>query len=289
MIESIFKILASWEIDFKTFFARLVLGLTILLIFYIIGKITKHMAYKINSKVLAKHKDIQTLLSGIIYYFFLFIGYYLFLQILGFEQYFVKLLAGAGIVGIIAGFALKDIASNAFSGLLLFFEKPYINDDWIQIDGHFGKVVKVGLLTTAMTNKSGQIVYISNQLIYSGVFINYSTYNKRNIRIQSDVEQFYDLEELKKILSEQVKTIPNFLPTEDIDFVVKSIASNGNFTIAIAFWVSFNSEKDFVNSISETMVLIKNVSLNNKINLNNTTWISDEDNNSSAGMYGNGD
>jgi len=287
VIKSIIDILDNWEIDFKAFLAKLVLGLSILLIFYIIGKLTKHLAYKINSKVLSKHKDLQSILSGIIYYFFLLIGYYLFLQVIGLEQYFVKLLAGAGIVGIIAGFALKDIASNAFSGLLLFFEKPYVVNDWIQIDGHFGKVLKVGLLTTWMTNKSGQIVYISNQLIYSGVFINYTTLNKRVIRFQADIESYFDIDELRKLFNNSLKNVKNFVASEEIIFLVKSIGVDGNFTLDISFWVTFSNEKEFINSVSDVMILVKKISVDNKFNIINTVWISDEDNNSSAGMYGN--
>lgn len=289
MIENIIKILESWEIDFKAFIAQLILGLAILLIFYIIGKLTKRLAYKINSKILTKHKDLQTIFSSIIYYFFLLIGYYLFLQVIGLEQYFVKLLAGAGIVGIIAGFALKDIASNAFSGLLLFLEKPYINNDWIQIDGHFGKVLKVGLLTTSMTNKTGQIVYISNQLIYSGVFINYSDNKRRGIRLKTDIEQFYDLEKIKDLLRSKLATLKNYIPTESVDIMVISITNTGDYTLEIFFWVEFDNEKEFLQALSDTFTIIKQCSIENNIKIVNTSWLSDEDNNSSAGMYGEGD
>lgn len=286
MLKSIIKILETWEIDFKTFLAQLILGLTILLIFYIIGKLAKRLAYKINSKVLSKHKDLQTVLASIIYYFFLLIGYYLFLQIIGLEQYFVKLLAGAGIVGIIAGFALKDIASNAFSGLLLFLEKPYVNKDWIQIDGHFGQVLKVGLLTTSMTNKTGQVVYIANQLIYCGVFINYSDNKRRGIRLKTDIEQFYDLDKIKDLLRTKLTTLKNYLPTESIDIMVSSITNTGDYTLEIFFWVTFDNEKDFLETLSNTFVMIKQCSIENNIKIVNTAWLSDEDNSSSAGMYG---
>lgn len=286
MIESIIKILKNWEIDFKTFLAQLVLGLTILLVFYAIAKLTKKLSYKINSKVLRKHKDLQTILASIIYYFFLLIGYYLFLQIIGLEQYFVKLLAGAGIIGIIAGFALKDIASNAFSGLLLFIEKPYINNDWIQIDGHFGKVLKVGLLTTSMTNSTGQIVYIANQLIYSGVFINYSDNKKRAIRLKTDVIQYFDLDKIKEVLDSKLKTLKNFISTENTTIIVNSISSTGDYTLEIFFWVAFDNEKDFLETLSESFVLVKQCSIENNIKIVNTIWLSDEDNSSSAGSFG---
>lgn len=286
MLKSIVAVLESWEIDFKMILAKVLLGLTILLIFYIIGKLTKKAAYKINSKVLTKHKDIQVILSKIIYYFFLFIGYYLFLQVIGLEQYFVKLLAGAGIVGIIAGFALKDIASNAFSGLLLFFEKPYQKGDWVQVDGHCGQVVDVGILTTAVKNKTGQEIYVSNQLIYSGTFINYSTYSKRAIQLQTEIEQFFDLDKVKTLLGTELKKITTFDQSQNIKFYIDSISSNGSFSLTIFFWVLFEQEEQFLQTISDTIVKVKQVSLDNQINIINTKWISDEEDSTSAGNFG---
>lgn len=288
MIESIIKIIGSWEVDFKAFMAQLILGLAILLIFYILGRLTKHLAYKINSKVLSKHKDIQVILSNLFYYFFLLIGYYLLLKVIGLEQYFVKLLAGAGIVGIIAGFALKDIASNAFSGLLLFIKKPYINKDWIQIDGHYGKVLNVGILTTSITNKTGQVVYVSNQLIYSGVFINYSDNKKRGISIKTDVIQYFDLEKIKELLNFKLKDLKTFLATESFDVLVSSISSTGDYTIIISFWVNFDDQKDFSQTISDAIAIIKQSSIQNNIKIINTSWLSDENDMTSAGLYGEG-
>jgi len=288
MIESILKILESWELDIKTILARLILGLSVLLIFYIIGRISKHLAYKINAKVLVNHKDLQTLLSASFYYFFLFIGIYICLQIIGLEQYFVKILAGAGIVGIIAGFALKDIASNTFSGILLFLEKPYKKDDWVQIDGHFGKIIKVGLITTSMTNRTGQQIYIANQLLYSGVFLNYSTYQERGVRMQTDIIQFFDLDKVKSILETKIKTINNFVPDQKINFYINAITSSGNFTLEIFFLVKFESELEHLNTISNILEGIKKVSLENNIVLINAKWVSDEDDSTSVGDYGAG-
>jgi len=288
MLKTILKVLESWEIDLQEFSAKLILGLFVLLIFYILGKVFKKLAFKINRKVLSKYYDVQLIFSACIYYFFLITGYYFFLKIIGLEQYFVKLLAGAGIIGIIAGFALKDIASNAFSGMLLFLEKPYRKNDWVQVDGHFGKVLKVGLLTTSIVNKTGQQVYISNQLIYSGAFINYSAFNKRGVRLQTDVEQFFDLKLIKNLLGNQIKNIKTFVPDQEVHFFVNSISNNGNFSLEIFFWVYFDNEQNFLNTISDTIVNIKQVSIDNNINIINTEWISDEDNTTSSGAYGAG-
>ncbi len=286
MIKAIIKIIESWEIDFKAFLAKFIIGITVFVIFLIFGKISKHIFSKINSKILVKHKDLQLVLSYLIYFFFIFVGFYIFLEVIGFEQYFVKLLAGAGIIGIIAGFALKDIASNTFSGLLLFFEKPYKTGDWVQVDSHCGKVVRVGVLTTSVMNKSGQLIFVSNQLIYSGTFINYSSFEKRAIRLHCEIQQFFDLDKIKSLLINKLKTIDNFVESEEIKFYVESIKSDGSFKLEIFFWVIFSSEETFLKTISDTIIHLKKISTDNSITIINTKWISDEKDRTSAGDYG---
>ena len=286
MIESLINILESWELDIKALLAKLIIGLAVLLIFYGLGKITKKIAYKINSKVLSKYPDLQSLLSSLIYYFFVFIGCFLFLKIIGLEQYFVKLLAGAGIIGIIAGFALKDIASNAFSGLLLFIEKPFKKGDWVQVDGHYGKAVNLGLLTTAIANGAGQQVYISNQLIYSGVFINYSIFKKRSIRIQADVIQYPDLPGLKKMVLAEILKIKEILPTSEVHFYVKLIGTANNFSFELYFWVYFDDQRKYMKILDQTILTIRQIAIDSKIEIINVKWVSDETDVSSAGTYG---
>lgn len=288
MLKSIIEIITSWEVDIKELLARIIIGFSVLLVFYVIGKLSKRIAYKINSAVLSKHKDLQILLSKAFYYFFLFIGTFICLKIIGLEQYFVKILAGAGIAGIIAGFALKDIASNTFSGILLFLEKPYKKGDWVQIDGHFGKILHVGLITTLMVNRTGQEVYIANQLLYSGVFINYSTYQKRGVRMQTDIVQFFELDSVKKCLEKKITTVKNFSSDQQIHFYVNAITSSGNFTLEMFFIVNFINEIDHLNTISEIIYAIKTASLESGIAMTNTNWISDEDDSTSVGDYGAG-
>lgn len=285
MLEQIIHVIKSWEIDFKNILAKVILGLAVFFIFFIAGKIIKNILLKLNSKIAVNYPTIRNIIPLCIYYFFIFVGAYLFLQIVGLQAYFVKILAGAGIVGIIAGFALKDIASNAFSGLLLFLERPYLKDDWIQVDGHFGKVNNIGFLTTSIINKTGQQVYIANQLIYSGTFINYSKFNLRGIKIQTDVVQYFDLDNLKKIVSNQIQNIPSYVPNKKVDFFIHSISSDGNYSLAVFFWVYFKDESDFLNTISHTVFSIRSVCADNKIDIVNTKWISDEDNTTNSGDY----
>lgn len=62
-----------------------------------------------------------------------FSGVVLALEILNLASFITHMLAGAGIIGIIAGFALKDVASNAFAGFLLKSQRPFEVGQWVNI------------------------------------------------------------------------------------------------------------------------------------------------------------
>ncbi|WP_413532179.1 mechanosensitive ion channel family protein [Empedobacter brevis] len=267
---------------------KLILAVGVFLIFFIVGRILKIITLRINLKVLSKHPDFVKVFSAGIYFFFLLSGTYLALRILGLEKIFTQALAGAGIIGIIAGFALKDIASNAFSGLLLFFEKPYQTNDWVQIDGHYGVVQKVGWLTTILKSVTGQDVYISNQLTYSGVFINYSKYNTRRVIFQGVIDKDTPPENVKGMITTTITQHENFEKASQIDFYVMSLNSDGGFSVESRFWLNFTTEEAFLETISDIIQTLRKSIYDEKISLVELKWISDESDVTSAGNYGPG-
>ena len=220
--------------------------------------------------------------------FFLLSGTFLSLRLIGLERIFTQALTGAGIIGIIAGFALKDIASNAFSGLLLFFERPYKKGDWVQIDGHYGFVLNIGWLTTTLKNVTGQDVYISNQLTYSGAFINYSNFNSRRAIFQGKIVQNTEPSTVRDLLSDIIKKNTNLLTNSKIDFYVKGFGADGTFDMETRFWLKFGTEEQFMESISTILMEIRKSFFDQKIATEGIQWVSDEDDVTSAGNYGPG-
>lgn len=286
MKESLIKVFKGWEFDTEVIGAKIIIGVLLLFVCFVAGRVSKKVFLKVNAKLLSKHPDVLILVSKIIYYIFLFLGYFLFLNVVGLEQYLTKILAGAGIVGIIAGFALKDIASNAFSGLLLFLQKPYVKGDWVQLDGHYGKVELVGWLTTTLSNRTGQEIYVSNQLIYSGTFMNYSKYKKRRVCIEVDVENYHDLPKLKSLVQAKISVFSNLLPKTDIDFYVTSVEVNGNFSFELYYWIYFDEGKKFRETVSNSIIGIQEIGVENNIVFKNLKWQSDEEDGTSAERFG---
>jgi len=235
---------------------KIALAVIVLILFYLIAKAFKSFGLRFYSKIFKKKSDIAKLLSALIYFFLLLSGIFLALEILGLEGVLTKLLAGAGIIGIVAGFAFKDIASNAFAGFLLNVQKPFKENDWVKIDNAFGTIKDIGWITTSIKTISGQEVFVPNQLIYNNTFTNYSTYGKRRVILKSGVSYGDDLELVKIVALKEVQKINNLLKKEVIDFYFTEIGSS-SYNFEIRFWIRFNDQKDYLNAMSEIIMLIK--------------------------------
>ena len=250
------KILQNWEHGVLDYLPKVFLALLVLIAFALLAKFARTASLKFYSKTIRYHLEIAKIISSLIYFFFLLSGVFLALQIIGLEQILTKLLAGAGIIGIIAGFAFKDIASNIFAGLLLKMQHPFQKDDWVLIDDNYGVIMEIGWITTTIRTVPGQEVFVPNQVIYNNTFTNFSTFKKRRVILESGVSYGDDLEHVKAVALDEVKKVEELLPDEDVDFYFTKIG-NSTFNFQLRFWIRFSTNNDYQKAMSDIIIRIK--------------------------------
>ncbi len=249
-------ILLRWKDEGLNYLPKIFLALVVLVITYLIARFIKKFSIRFYSKFFKSDPHAISITSTIIYFLFLLMGVFLALEVLGLESVLTKLLAGAGIIGIVAGFAFKDIASNAFAGFLLNMQRPFKNGDWVTIDETFGTIKDVGWITTSIKTIAGQEVFVPNQLIYNNTFTNYSTFGKRRVIFQSGVSYGDDLDLVRRASLEEVDKINAVLKNEVIDFYFTEIGSY-SYNFEVRFWIKFTHQKDYLNAMNEIIMRIK--------------------------------
>lgn len=264
-LEYLKKIVEGWGQSTIDFLPKIILAVVVLILFFALGKIVKKISLRIYSRTIRSNSDIAKVIAAVIYFFILMSGVFIALEILGLEKVLTKLLAGAGVIGIVAGFAFQDIASNAFAGLLLSLQHPFKIGDWVKMDDAYGTVIKISWLTTAIENTEGQEVFIPNQIIYNNAFSNYSSFNKRLVVIRSSITLANDLEHVKSIAIDEVNKIVDLPESRDINFFYTSIG-DATFNFELNFWIRFNTEADYQQAVSDTIIRIKKRFENEKIN-----------------------
>jgi small-conductance mechanosensitive channel len=75
------------------------------------------------------------------------------------------ILAGAGLFGIVIGFGAQQLVRDVLAGIAMLIEDQYGVGDWIEVDGKFGQVERVGLRSTAFRDIDGVVHHVLNGYI----------------------------------------------------------------------------------------------------------------------------
>lgn len=120
-----------------------------------------------------------------------------------------SVLAGLGIVGVVLGLALQDLAKDFIAGFSIILENQYAIGDIISISGFKGEVIFLGLKTTKIKNYEGQVKIIANRNAID--IINYSMENSLAI-VDIDVSYEENNDKVEKVLEELTTELTDTLP-----------------------------------------------------------------------------
>ena len=93
------------------------------------------------------------------------------LDLLGATSLVGAVLGSAGVVGLVLGFAFKDIAENYVAGVLLSLRRPFAPGDHVRIDSHEGKVVSLNSRATVLMTMDGNHLQLPNSLVFKSVLL----------------------------------------------------------------------------------------------------------------------
>ncbi len=118
---------------------------------------------------LKRSKTIQKLLESSASYIVRFLAFLAILSAMGIEM--IKILAGAGLLGIIIGFGAQNLIKDIIAGFLIFFENQFAVGDTVIINTFEGTVEEIGLRTTKLIDNNvgsryiipnGNITFVTN-------------------------------------------------------------------------------------------------------------------------------
>jgi small-conductance mechanosensitive channel len=119
------------------------------------------------------------------------------------------LLAPAGIIGIILGFAARKTVANFFGSLSLYADETYKRGDFIELEnGTAGTVRDISVRSTVLQTLDGDLVTVPNAELSAGEIINKSS-PRPDRRIQSSIGVSYDAdpERVERVLTEAATPI----------------------------------------------------------------------------------
>ncbi|MUV14475.1 mechanosensitive ion channel family protein [Noviluteimonas gilva] len=157
----------------------LVIALAIVLLAAWIGRsLSRRMRWM--ARVHSNNPYMEALLRRTVQGVITLIGILVALDLLGASSLVGAVLGSAGVIGLVLGFAFKDIAENYIAGILLSLRRPFAPGDHVVVDRvHEGKVVALTSRTTLLMTLDGNQVALPNALVFRSVVLNYTENPKR--------------------------------------------------------------------------------------------------------------
>ena len=116
------------------------------------------------------------------------IGIIIALDLLGATKVAGALMGSAGIVGMVIGFAFRDIVENYLAGVLLSIRRPFAPRDHVRIDSYEGRVVALSARTTVLMTLDGNELQLPNATVFKAVILNLSRNAKRRLEFALTID-----------------------------------------------------------------------------------------------------
>lgn len=227
-------LLILWA-DFVAIAPSLFLGLIIFITFFFLAK---PLSYLILSPVnyLSSSVLVKNVVRRGVSAFIILLGLYIFLSFAGLTQAALAVVSGTGLLGIIIGFAFKDIAENFISSLLLSIQKPFRLGDVIEVQGLKGVVNKMTSRGTTLVDFDGNHIQIPNSTIYKNVIKNFSA--NPWIRGSFIIGIGYDssIQLARETILEMAANEGAVLKEPDTQVLVDSLGSS-TINLVVHFWI----------------------------------------------------
>ncbi len=229
------------------------ISFALLVIFFFATKYVSAFSLKLMEKKIPSVM-LRRLVSNIIAAPVMLIGLYLILRITGLTKIAATLVGGTGLLGLILGFAFRDIVENFLASILISIQRPFRLGETIQVLHYTGVVQAVTTRGTVLMTLDGNHVQIPNTTIYKEAIMNLTA--NPNIRMDFLVGIGYDasIADAQNIALKSLVEHPAVLSTPE-PWVLAEALTASTVNLRIYFWVNNSSH----NPLKVKSAVIRNI------------------------------
>ena len=213
--------------------ANLIIGLVVFLVFYAIWNIINRF---LRPLLLRSNSDETTIsfFETVLKYLVLGLGVIVALDSIGIQT--TGIIASLGIAGLTIGFAAKDALSNLIAGLLIFFDRPFVIGDLVEIDDQYGTVEKITLRSTRIVTRDGKMLAVPNIEIINKTVASYTNFPHLRLDVALTIAPQEDIDRVRRLLLNVVERDTDYLD-KPAPRVVLTEVNDYNITVELQAWL----------------------------------------------------
>ena len=147
-----------------------------------------------------------------------------------------SLLTSLGVAGLTLGFAARDALSNMISGIFIFWDRPFVIGDLVEIGGSYGRVDKITMRSTRVVTVDGKMLAIPNSVIVNTTVTSYTNFPNLRIDVPLTVGLEEDYGRVTEIMLAVARQHPEFLDANPPRVVIKSVGDY-NVEVELQVWI----------------------------------------------------
>jgi small conductance mechanosensitive channel len=141
-----------------------------------------------------------------------------------------SLVASLGVAGLTMGFAARDALSNIISGLLIYWDRPFVIDDLVEVEGHSGRVDRITLRSTRVVTADGRMLAIPNSDMVNKTVASYSNFPHLRISVGVTIGVDEEIGRVRELLLGLVEDDSTYLSEPEPRVVVTEL---GDYNVAL--------------------------------------------------------
>jgi len=146
-----------------------------------------------------------------------------------------SILTSLGVMGLTIGFAAQNTLSNLISGIFIFWDRPFVIGDLIEVDGEYGRVETITLRSTRLVTVDGRMLAIPNAVIANAKVASYTNFPNLRLDLEVTVGVLEPIGKVREILL-GLCTGPQYLTTPAPVVVVKAL-NDYNTLLELRVWI----------------------------------------------------
>ena len=150
-------------------------------------------------------------------------------------------IASLGLAGLTVGFAARDALSNLISGLLIFWDRPFVIGDLVEVEGNYGRVERITLRSTRVVTVDGKMLAVPNSTIINSTVASYTNFPHLRIDVAVTVAVTEDLGRVRTLLLALVSGDSAFLDDPPPRVVVTAL-NDYNVALQLQAWLADERE-----------------------------------------------